>query len=186
MRPRVKRLEVYGAIRQGERQKAMLLMKEAEANLTKEKRESQRAIKAREYAKKHIYDGVDWRYRLELGIDPKEIPKDAGGLGTMESNEDKPYANRMKKRGMSWTIKGAQRMGKVIQLTANRELGRWCSRSKPSLTSSSHEGKMNWDIFDDGKRQYVRGGIPVFSGPHASRPWVQGIRNLVYSSYRLN
>jgi hypothetical protein len=39
-------------------------------------------------------------YRLEVDGDGRR------GLGAIEGNIDKLIANRMKKRGMSWTIKG--------------------------------------------------------------------------------
>jgi hypothetical protein len=43
------------------------------------------------------------------------------GLVCMESNEDKLFADRMKKKGMSWTIAGAKQMSKVIQLIDNND-----------------------------------------------------------------
>jgi hypothetical protein len=43
-------------------------------------------------------------------------------MGTIETNGDKILANRVKRRGMSWRIKGADRMAKVIQLRENHEL----------------------------------------------------------------
>jgi hypothetical protein len=49
----------------------------------------------------------------------------------MESNADKLFANKMKKRGMSWTIKGAQNMGKTIELAFNGNLPDWCGRKPP-------------------------------------------------------
>ena len=55
---------------------------------------------------------------------------DARSLGTMESNGDKLMADRMKKRGMSWTILGANptRRAKTGQLSRNGELARSCHR----------------------------------------------------------
>lgn len=41
------------------------------------------------------------------------------GLGAAEGNVDKVVANRMAKRGMAWTVVGAQRMGKVLEATHN-------------------------------------------------------------------
>jgi hypothetical protein len=38
------------------------------------------------------------------------------GLGEIEGNADKLAANRMKKRGMIWMIKGAQRMTRLVNL----------------------------------------------------------------------
>ena len=50
----------------------------------------------------------------------------------MEGNQSHLFSDRMKDRGMSWTVKGAQHMGKAtqkaiqkaIQLVANGELGK--------------------------------------------------------------
>ena len=53
-------------------------------------------------------------YRLEVDGDGLR------GLGAMEGNVDKLVANRMKKRGMSWRVIGAQRMVRLIGL---REMG---------------------------------------------------------------
>ena len=47
----------------------------------------------------------------------------------MESNGDKLTANRMKKRGMSWTIQCAHRMTQTIQLCRNGELSRLLSQT---------------------------------------------------------
>ena len=78
---------------------------------------------------------MDWRKKVETLATPfaSTVPEGARGLGTMESNEDKLFADRMKKRGLSWTIKGAQRMGKAIELAFNEELARWCGRKPSSL-----------------------------------------------------
>jgi hypothetical protein len=54
-------------------------------------------------------------YRLEVNGDGLR------GLGAMEGNVDKLIANRMKKRGMSWTIRETQRMSRLISL---REMGK--------------------------------------------------------------
>jgi hypothetical protein len=45
------------------------------------------------------------------------------GLGTMEANIDKPYAQRFKRRGMSWSHAGLASMAKVLQLRENGACG---------------------------------------------------------------
>ena len=84
--------------------------------------ETTTAIRDRRYVESNLSNGVDWRNCVP------NAPPDARSLGTMESNGDKLIANRMKKRGMSWTIRRAQRMAKVIQLSRNGELSRFCHR----------------------------------------------------------
>ena len=78
------------------------------------------AHRDREYVESNVSTGMDWRNRVP------NAPPDARSLGTMESNGDKLIANRMKKPSMSWTIRGAHRMAKVIQLNRNGELSEFC------------------------------------------------------------
>ena len=108
------------------------------------------------------------------------IPEDARGLGTMEGNQSHLFSDRMKDRGMSWTVKGAQHMGKAIQkaiqLVANGELGKWCGANP----TESDRQELSFDVFDSQHitRNTARGGIPTLNGPHASRPWAKAIRQL--------
>ena len=69
----------------------------------------------------------------------------------MESNGDKLTANRMKKRGMSWSISGAHRMAKVIQPERNGELSGFCrsrrhrcARSETDLPPHRRAGVALW------------------------------------------
>lgn len=166
---------VYQAIREGKREEALKLLSRAKP------RPGEHAKKALASVRRQVDKGVDWRRQ---GV---KVPSGARGLGTMESQGDKLIANRMKKRGMSWTIGGAQRMAKVIQLVANGELGQWCGRPP----SSREKG-----IFTpapQGKRHRARepgeglqAKIPALTGPHASRPWVQALRHLAYDSFPVN
>jgi hypothetical protein len=108
------------------------------------RRKSDTGEKAREYVVRHIDDGMDWRKKVEGTALAHVIPGDARGLGCMESNEDKLFANRMKKRGMSWTIKGANRMGKAIQMAFNGNLRDWCGRK----SAESRNFKPSFGLFD--------------------------------------
>jgi hypothetical protein len=111
------------SIRTGRREDAQHLI--AGASL----RAGKRAEKTREYVRWHLERGADFRTQVET-------VEGAHGLGTMEGNEDKLVANRMKKRGMSWTVQGAQRMAKVLELEANGEVEPYCGRQQryPSST----------------------------------------------------
>jgi Uncharacterised protein family (UPF0236) len=63
------------------------------------------------------HDGLtDWYRRVDPGEAEPVHP------GAMEANMDKPYAQRFKKRGMSWTTTGAHHLAKVIELQENGEL----------------------------------------------------------------
>jgi hypothetical protein len=47
------------------------------------------------------------------------------GLGAIEGNVDKLIADRMKRRGMSWTKQGANSMARLISLRERGDLNTW-------------------------------------------------------------
>ena len=133
------------------------------------------AQKSRDYISRHQTEGIDWRVKIDAEF---PIAEDGRGLGTIEGNESHLFGDRMKDRGMSWTIKGAQHMGKAIQLVANGELGMWCGNNPPE----SGRQKLSFDVFDSQQttQNTPRGVLPALSGPHASRPWAKAIRQLTH------
>ena len=167
---------IYEAIRSGSHRYARALMSAAEPA------ESTTASADREYVRSNMSNGVDWRNRVS------NAPVDARSLGTMESNGDKLTANRMKKRGMSWTIRGANRMAKTIQLCRNGELSEFCRKSKgcePNLMTSHRpvreRARSTMRVSD-----WSETSVPALSGPHSSRPWTHSLRNLVKPRHLLN
>ena len=167
---------IYEAIRSGSHRYARALMSAAEVA------EGKTAIRNREYVRSNVSIGMDWRNRVP------NAPPDARGLGTMESNGDKLTANRMKKRGMSWTIRGAHRMAKVIQLRRNGELSNFCRRQlredrrETHLSAHRHSDTIQRTRVSD----WAEVSVPALSGPHNSRPWTHSLRNLVKPRHRLN
>ena len=164
---------IYRAIRAGQKDEAQGLLDKVSP------KEGERAEKARRYVKRNLEKGVDWRIRIK----PE---KESRGLGAMEANEDKLVANRMKKRGISWKIRGAQRMAKVLQLKANGEIKLWCHRREPLKGVRVSSWSSSPKFSSDGYGEWLQARIPALSGPHASRPWVEKLRALVYDSHRLN
>ena len=75
-------------------------------------REGKTAEKSRNYVLNRLEKGADWREKaVEYEIRKDfQIPEGARGLGAIEGNEAHLFADRMKDRGMSWTIAGAQHM----------------------------------------------------------------------------
>jgi len=144
------------------------------------------AAKEREHILKCLHRGLDWRKKVETLAAPfaSTVPEGARGLGTMESNEDKLFADRMKKRGLSWTIKGAQRMGKAIELAFNEELANWCGR-KPSVPEIQKDD-LSFDLFHQQDSHGNRAALPATEGPHASRRWVTVLRDLTATANLLN
>ena len=167
---------IYNAIRSGSEGYARALMCAAVAA------ETSGAAGYREYVESNLVNGVDWRNRVS------NAPPEARSLGTMESNGDKLTANRMKKRGTSWSIRGANRMAKVIQLCRNGELSRLCrrrpvhgpgrGRSRPPARDRARGRTSASD--------WAEASVPVLSGPHSSRPWTTELRRLIRLDLPLN
>lgn len=145
-------------------------------------REGKAAQKAREYVLKRLEKGVDWRKKAEsMDVD---IPEGVRGLGAIEGNEGNLFADRMKDRGMSWTIIGAHHMGKAIQLAYNGNLRHWCGGK--TLDSEARSDGLSFSLFQELDNCGTRGGLPALEGPHASRPWAGVLRNMTQSGYRVN
>ena len=164
---------IYDAIRSGSHEYARALMSAAMPA------ETTTAIRDREYVESNVATGMDWRNRVP------NAPPDALSLGTMESNGDKLTANRMKKRGMSWTIRGAKRMAKSIQLSRNGELARFCygraahepirrRRCRPSRDRTTSITRSS---------DWADASVPALSGPHSSRPWTTELRRFLRTAY---
>jgi hypothetical protein len=160
---------VYKAIRAGQAEEARSLISKAIL------KEGKRATQSRRYVENNLEKGKDWRTQSAV---------EGRGLGTMEANQDKLIANRMKKRGLSWKIDGALRMAKVLQLRANGEIRPYCER-QPKIRSVATQVKRGHSKSND-QQKWLEAGLPALVGPHANRPWVEKLRHMTNLSYRLN
>ncbi len=158
---------IYQAIRAGETEEARRLMQSLIP------REGTGVRKARQYVERNLEKGRDWRTGVKI---------EGRGLGTMESNEDKLVANRMKKQGISWRVKGALRMNKMIQLVANGEVSPFCMGEGP-IWKKENVRHPDLKPRSEDYPKWLDAGIPALTGPHASRPWAQKLRNMVYASF---
>ncbi len=161
--------EIYTSIRNGKICKVIGKAKE---------RTGKSSEKERKHVLKCLERGKDWRKKVTW----LEIPTDARGLGTMEGNQSNLFADRMKDRGMSWRISGAQRMGKAIELSRNGELGNFVGR-RP--TQERHvEESLNFDLFIYKDAYTEQASMPSLYSP--SRPWVQVLKELTSFDHPLN
>ena len=118
----------------------------------------------------------DWYRRVDAG---SEEPVH---LGAIEANMDKPYAQRFKKRGMSWTTHGAHHLAKVIDLQENGELAATCRRrAQPQVLGRLRPAS----AATTAPRSSMPSSPPFQAtfaprwGPHASRPWVRILCRLI-------
>ncbi len=163
---------IYEAVRAGKVEEARSLIEKALP------REGRGAAKSRAYVENNLEKGKDWRRQSE---------REGRGLGTMEANQDKLIANRMKKRGLSWKIGGAIRMAKVLQLKANGEIRPYCERPQPVKRAiASRTMSLPSTSKSNGHQKWLEASLPALIGPHASRPWVEKLRNMANLSHLLN
>jgi hypothetical protein len=169
-----KGLEIYSSIRNGDKAEIVKVLGDAK----------ERTGKASEKERKHILRvldrGIDWRKKVTT----MEIPEGARGLGAMEGNESNLFSDRMKDRGMSWTISGAQRMGKAIELTRNGELNNFVG-FRPKMERRADQS-LSFDIFSHKDVYTEQASIPSLHSQHAFRPWARALKELTISNYLLN
>jgi len=87
-------------------------------------------------------------------------------------------ASRMKKRGMSWTKRGGDRMARLINLREHGQLGLWVnSLDKPKICGNIVPrfklGPESVKPSEDKYRAWLDVGLPALYGPHHNRPWAQ-------------
>ena len=106
------------------------------------------------------------------------------GMGAMEGNVDKLAANRMKKRGMSWTKRGIRRMACIIRLQRSGKLCSWSidRTERIPYTKPLIRPVQDKDTKDAHYATWLNATIPALSGPHSNRPWARALRSLAHGS----
>lgn len=119
-------------------------------------------------------------YRLITGDD-----EGLRGLGAMESNVDKLIANRMKKRGMSWTKEGANRMARLINLKETGQLHLWVNhRAKQHPPRHQQPPPLDERIKPGQLGTWLEAILPAISGAQANRPWAQVLKDMTRQGRR--
>lgn len=130
--------------------------------------------KADEKSSKRLDKAKSYLFSNKDGL-KKEVPE--RGLGTMEGQIDKILAHRMKKRGMSWTLDGAHRMGIMLALRENGELDRRLGQTSVPVHAPIVPTPQPLSLpIDPGG--WLRASLPALTGPHGSRPWVAALRGI--------
>lgn len=146
------------------------------------------------YQLKELYTYID---QNRDGINPvkriqdKAIRDGIKGAGAMESNVDKFVAHRFKKRGMSWSEKGALGLLKVRETIANGEWDSWWLESRNQKIEISPEPLKQLTAKNFWKEQkdtlpLLEASIPALQGPDRNEPWAKVIRELQKIDYYKN
>jgi Uncharacterised protein family (UPF0236) len=169
--------EVYQACVTGDIYKADGLLLEAQQRVDTDR--EREIMELRGYLLTNCHGLKD--YRLE--VDNSNLR----GLGAIEGNVDKLVANRMKKRGMSWTLKGAQRMARLISLREMGQIHYWITHR-----DTSEDRRLSRKEISRGKvtkrkdtGAWLKAEMPVLYGPHQNRYWVKMLRALTCQILRV-
>jgi len=126
--------------------------------------------------------------RNRLGITNQFKLKDKGieRAGAIESNINKVIASRFKKRGMSWSKRGALALLKIKETIINGEWDVWweterernikITEFKPPLPASCFKKEAE-------SSPLIEVTIPAFIGPDQDKPWVGVLRRLTEVGY---
>jgi len=162
--------EVYRACTAGEVAKADAILRQAQEEAEGEEADS--IAQLRGYLLSNNHGLRDYRLVTGYGDGLR-------GLGAMESNVDKLIANRMKKRGMSWTKKGANRMARLLNIKEQGQLHLWANhrgkqqRARPEPPPASLER-----IKAKETGAWLEAVLPAIRGPQANRPWAQVLKDI--------
>jgi hypothetical protein len=126
------------------------------------------------------------RNRLGITNQVKLKDKEIERAGAIESNINKVIASRFKKRGMSWSKKGALSLLKIKETILNGEWDDWweiergrnikVGKYKPPLPASYFKK-------DTETSPLIEVTIPALSGPDQGKPWVGVLRELSRVGY---
>jgi len=122
--------------------------------------------------------GITNQFKLK----DKEIER----TGAIESNINKVIASRFKKRGMSWSKKGALALLKVKETVINGEWDTWwkterernikVGKYKPPLPAACFKKETETSPL-------IEVSLPALSGPDQGKPWVGVLRKLSEVGY---
>lgn len=129
-------------------------------------------------------DGINTIKRIE----DKRVRDAVKGAGAIESNVDKFIAHRFKKRGMSWSVRGAQGLLKVKEIIANNEWEEWWSGRRDAKVEIDLEplrqltAKQVWKKESD-KPPLLEMTLPALQGCNHDEPWAKVLRELQTIDY---
>jgi hypothetical protein len=116
-------------------------------------------------------------------IEDKALRNRIKGTGAMKSNVDKFLAHRFKKRGMSWSEKGALSLLKVKETITNGDWDSWWLEGRDRKIEISPEPLKQLSAKSFWKKQkdtlpLLEVAIPALQGSDRNEPWAKVLREL--------
>jgi len=123
---------------------------------------------------------VDYRQRLPYKPEGKELY----GMGAIETIVDKKVANRMKKRGMSWSRKGALAMAALLMLKSNGELFTWLDcEIGPEIQNPLKILRTKTPKILSNAAEWLQVSLPALRGPCQSKHWIKLLSEIAYPKF---
>jgi hypothetical protein len=106
--------------------------------------------------------------------------------GAIESNINKVIASRFKKRGMSWSKKGALSLLKIKETILNGEWDDWWETERErniKITKYTPPLPASYFKKETETSPLIEVTLPALSGPDQGKPWVGVLRKLAEAGY---
>ncbi|GAJ02359.1 unnamed protein product, partial [marine sediment metagenome] len=126
------------------------------------------------------------RNRLGITNHLKLKDKEMERAGAIESNINKVIASRFKKRGMSWSKRGALALLKIKETIINGEWDIWWGTERErNIKITEFKPPLSASHFKKGTETspLIEVTIPALSGPDQGKPWVGVLRKLAEAGY---
>jgi len=174
--------EIHRLIRQDRIGEALGIIKDMLSN-PKDKREKE-ALRSLYIYIRENRGGINAIRRVE----DSEVRRMANNTGAIESNIDKIIAHRFKKRGMSWSVKGALSLLKIKETIINGEWDSWWSDKRDQKIEIDREPLRQLTAKDLWKKErprepLIEAAIPALRGPDQNEPWAKVLRELQKIDY---
>ena len=122
-------------------------------------------------------------------IEDKEVREKVKRTGAIEPNIDKTIVHRFKRRGMSWSPKGALSLLKIKETIVNGEWDTWWNRDRDEKIELRRDKIEILTAKNVSKRNrtnaipLIEADIPVLSGPDRNKPWARLLREISNIDY---
>jgi len=174
---------VFEAIETGDKEILVEDLQEAK-KYRKKKKDKKKVEELKKYLLNH-WEAIQNQHNRDL-----EFPVEIRGMGAIESNIDKVFADRFKKRGMCWSKKGAENLAQIILADRNNSLEKWFScmnweikkeQIKPKIKKAANKNKQRLTAGQKETASYrkaLTAHMPALEGPDSGKDWVKGLRKI--------